>query len=155
MRPQFNINSHYLYLVETVFTYSSDECLIWPFGKDKDGYGRISIYYKDYRAHRVAYGLFNEKPCVNLTCHTCDNPPCYNPRHLFDGTNIANCADMKTKDRSCRGERCHLAKFNAEQVLAFRKEFAEHGSCTLISRMHGISLSTIEKIIYRNTWRHI
>lgn len=32
-------------------------------------------------------------------CHTCDNPPCINPQHLFLGTDKDNVADCIAKGR--------------------------------------------------------
>lgn len=42
-------------------------------------------------------------------CHTCDNPPCCNPMHLFEGTRLDNVHDMRAKGRHEHGERHHAA----------------------------------------------
>ena len=54
------------------------------------------------KAHRAAYlyaggKLGSAKP---LVCHSCDNPPCCNPAHLWPGTNADNLQDMRDKGRS-------------------------------------------------------
>lgn len=36
-------------------------------------------------------------------CHTCDNPPCCNPTHLFEGTDADNMADRNAKGRARGG----------------------------------------------------
>lgn len=52
-------------------------------------------------AHRVAWELANGPipPGLDI-CHTCDNPPCCNPDHLFLGTRRDNMQDAKAKGRA-------------------------------------------------------
>lgn len=73
----------------------------------KDGYGKFKIYVgqfepkkRSFRAHRVSYAYHNgEDPGALSVCHSCDNPACINPDHLFLGTAQANTQDMHSKGR--------------------------------------------------------
>lgn len=67
-------------------------------------YGVLSIGRDRWGAHRVAYFVFKGvDPGPLLVCHTCDNPPCINPDHLFLGTHRDNAADALEKGRLCNG----------------------------------------------------
>jgi hypothetical protein len=82
-----------------------DDCWEWQAGTDDDGYGKFSILHVNYQAHRISYVLANgEPPRDSLVCHTCDNPPCVNPKHLFPGSHADNHADRNAKNRTARGD---------------------------------------------------
>lgn len=83
------------------------ECWEWQGTRLPSGYGRIGIAGKGQGVtdltHRVAYRIANgEIPPGMEVCHTCDNPPCCNPDHLFLGTHADNMRDMSAKGRAHR-----------------------------------------------------
>ncbi len=77
-----------------------DGCWEWQAQRDKDGYGRIERVGRVFRAHRAAYELaYGPIPDGLQVCHTCDNPPCIRPDHLFLGTSRDNWQDSIDKGR--------------------------------------------------------
>lgn len=77
------------------------ECWPWIGATDKDGYGRFRWQYKMFRAHSVAFRCsFPDEELTPCVLHTCDNPPCCNPNHLFGGTNRDNVNDRNSKGRT-------------------------------------------------------
>lgn len=78
-----------------------EECWEWMAARDPNGYGRIGGKRpRAELAHRVAYRLTRGDIPLGLhVCHSCDNPPCCNPNHLFLGTDLDNNRDMRAKGR--------------------------------------------------------
>lgn len=78
------------------------ECWPWTGYTDRDGYGAWKIgEHKRVRANRIAYILtFNCEIGDALVCHSCDNPRCCNPDHLWLGTPALNYQDMVKKGRA-------------------------------------------------------
>ena len=80
----------------------TDHCWIWCGYVNEDGYGRIrpDTTSPKVGVHRLSWILhFGEVPEGLLVCHTCDNPACVRPDHLFLGTVQDNVNDMKAKGR--------------------------------------------------------
>ena len=118
-----------------------------------------------YKAHRFSYLLANGELPDNLCCHTCDNPPCCNPKHLWDGTNKQNMEDMVAKGRGENrfkldnvGVKNVACKLTEEQVLAIRAEYTGvpyKNNTTELAKKYMVSTSTISRIITHAIWSHI
>ena len=64
------------YFESVVVTYVGDDCLIWPFYRDKDGYaGPLLINGKQKRINRLLCELVNGPPptATSEAAHNCNN----------------------------------------------------------------------------------
>lgn len=78
----------------------TDNCWLWIGARERGGYGCIQIKHNNFRAHRLSWELHHGTvPTGMHVLHTCDNPPCVNPTHLFLGTSLDNMADKVRKGR--------------------------------------------------------
>jgi hypothetical protein len=79
-------------------------CWLWTACRDRYGYGRLSAEGRRYKAHRASWELhFGPIPEGKGVLHSCDNPPCVRPDHLFLGTQVDNIRDMIAKGRYVNG----------------------------------------------------
>jgi len=133
-----------------------DECWEWLGSKIPDGYGNMKISSGVILSHRFCYELtYGKVPRSMCVCHTCDNPPCCNPKHLFLGTRSENTIDMYNKGRGVNnsGENHGGAILTKEQVNEIRK-LRESNNLTYITlaNKYGVSEGHISKIITNKKW---
>ncbi len=83
-----------------------DECWPWTGTVSHNGYGRFWLNGRNTPARRFAWECANgPMPPGMLGLHTCDNPPCCNPKHIFPGTQLDNIRDRDAKGRQASGDR--------------------------------------------------
>lgn len=137
-----------------------DGCWGWIGCVTNQGYGQISADGKMRVAHRVAYELANghipqgagyHGTCV---CHSCDNPRCVNPAHLFLGSHHDNMMDMKHKDRYTKlhGESHGSAKITEAQAIDILHSGGLHRE---IAKRHGVSRMLVTAIKNGRLWSYL
>lgn len=118
-------------------------CWEWVGGTTSIGYGAV----RNTTAHRISYRIhIGPIPVGMFVCHTCDNPPCCNPAHLFLGTPAENVADMEAKGR-------RRVKLSKETVLLIRASSVPSGS--VLGKRYGVSKHHINRIRRGLAWRSI
>jgi hypothetical protein len=135
-----------------------DPAVCWPWiGGDKgNGYGNFNFSGEYMPAHRAAFVLLVGPVPEGLdVCHTCDNPPCCNPDHLFPGTRMENMADAAQKMRLARGSRHRHSAFDEAQVFIIKQRLARGHSYTAIARDYKVDPHTIGAIKRGETWKHV
>ncbi len=145
-----------------VIITTPDKCWIWIGEKAKYGYGRFKNGPKKHdrvMAHRVAYFLtFGKIKEGYKILHKCDNPPCCNPDHLYQGTQKQNACDMVSRGRHrfAKGVAHPNAKLSDKQVAQIRIMYAPGVvSHKKLSKLFSVSERLIYNIIHRKSWKHI
>lgn len=83
----------------------TNNCWIWLGEKNKNGYGIVNQKRKQILAHRYMWFLLSGRWSKDYICHSCDNPPCVKPAHLFEGTAKENMQDVSKKGRLNHGHK--------------------------------------------------
>ena len=112
------------------------------------------------KAHRVSFAIAQGIEVSDITgevIHSCDNPPCCNPRHLREATHLENMLDAAQRGRMGRnhqpaGEDSPNAKLNEEKVRIILS--SDDMGITLAERF-GVSPTLISYIRKRKGWKHV
>src|SRR5690606_18598203 len=127
-----------------------DQCWPWLGATDRRGYGQISFNGRNYRAPRLAILLHTgEMPGQGQdACHTCDNPACVSPFHLWSCTRRENMQDAGRKGRI----KSWKQKLTPSQVRDIRKDPRPQKD---IAADYGLHFATISKIKSGKVWKHL
>ena len=135
-----------------------DECWEWKGAVADDGYGAFWWAEKNIqRANIAAYEFFIGSRHGLCVCHSCDNPLCVNPNHLWLGTNAQNTADCTIKGRHNprKGEEHPVAKLDTDTVQEIRRLYREGRSLTKLARKFKVHIMTVSDVIHGKTWKHV
>lgn len=133
------------------WTVTESGCWEWSGSLDIYGYGQMAVNRgRPWKAYRIAYEAWVKVPAPNVDiCHTCDNPPCINPAHLFEGSRHVNVTDAVTKMRHVHGER-QKHKLTDVQVEEIRTRYAAGGIMQKeLGVEYGVTQSQISYIVIR------
>ena len=137
------------------------DCWLWQGSFKGKGYGQIHVgetwqAHLGMRgsrglAHRVAYFLAHGTLDPDLeVCHECDNPPCVNPNHLWQGTTGENSQDALRKGRLGKGNR----RFTDNEIEAILTKYASEITAPRIAEEYDISRASIYQIVKLKSYRH-
>lgn len=129
------------------WVWTQSECL-------RGGYGQVGhTTYGTNKAHRLSYAAFHGDCTGYMVCHSCDNPACINPDHLFLGDAMKNHLDMVSKGR---GNYARIAKsmrkLSPQQVREIR---ASSLSQVALGAQYGVSSGAIGQIRRRQQYKEI
>ena len=130
--------------------HQSDDCLLWPFSKNTQGYGQLGYRGQYLRAHRLMCEFINGPPPAPdyHAAHTCGNGHmgCVNPRHLQWKTALENRLDANAHGT---GNASAARRLTIEQVAEIK---ASNDSLRKLAAKYGVSFATIGKIKRGDTW---
>lgn len=148
-----------------------DGCWPWVGWKNKNGYGEVEHNGRLF-AHRVSLEISLGRPIRPglQAAHHCDNPPCVNPRHLFEATHAENMADAKMKGRSAAGDRSGPRRYPERYPIGSARKQARLTEADIpvirhlrssgwywkdIAGRFGVGTGTIRAIIAGRAWTHV
>ena len=133
-------------------------CWPWMASKNQEGYGRFYLKGSLISSHRVAFSLYLLKSGIfpgSFICHTCDNPSCCNPEHLYEGDVHTNAYDRKTRGNQIRGSDYPASKLSAGKVRMIRLLLEKGNSGPVLARKFGVTRQAINDIRHRKTWHYL
>lgn len=148
-------------VAERFWSYVRKNPTCWPWsgsltGRERD---RPQFWFdgRPHRAARVAWMLEHgafPSPDM-LVCHSCDNPLCVRPSHLFLGTSVENAEDARAKGRVAHGAGHYRATITQRQARSILEDHADGLSNVAIAERLGVSRKLVWDVVKGRSWRHL
>jgi hypothetical protein len=130
----------------------TDDCILWPYGKLKAGYGRFQVDGVSYNAHRyICEAVYGAPDKGIYAAHKCGVRACINPRHLYWATPAQNSADKYLHNTYQRGERhgqSILTESDVREILKLKEKVSQR----ILAERYGVTQSTISDVHTGRTW---
>lgn len=135
-------------------------CWLWTGARSNHGYPIAWGGNGLVGAHRLALWIYKgiDIDVSADACHTCDNPPCFNPDHLFSGTRSENMKDAWSKGRmktETKGEKNGNAKITEQVAMQMKREIAAGTPYGEIAKAHGVGYWLVANIANGKSWKDI
>lgn len=133
-------------------------CWIWTKATHKFGHGIATRNdtKKSGLAHRESYKYYvGDIPNTTQINHSCDNPSCINPSHLYLGTQKDNMLDVSSRGRwpNRSGSANITSKLSDVDVEYIKSYPTYRGSGVVLGKLFGVSRTTICDIRKGKTWK--
>lgn len=144
-------------VLATLIRAETDDCVLWPHGKTKAGYGVVHDGPASLFTHVVACTFRNgPRPSpLHEAAHGCGRAACINPRHLRWASHTENVGDKRGHGTVVEGERHHAVKMTAELVIEIRRRCTEGVPMSALAQEYQVARSTVSDIVHRATWKHV
>ena len=157
LEPLSRIELEVIERLEAKTVITEQGCWKWHGSTVEDGYGVISYQGQQHRIHRLIYSIYKGALIPGmLICHTCDNPPCWNIDHIWQGTYSDNTQDMWAKNRQGKFKRGRKhgesSKLFVNDIHEIRKLLDVKIPNTEIAKRFGVSGVMISRIKLRKAW---
>lgn len=112
------------FLFDVAIGYDRDDCLVWPYARNPQGYAKMSFEGRTTRVHQIVCEIVHgQRPASKRdVAHSCGNGHlgCVNPRHLRWATRRENVMDRVLHHTDNRGEKHPFSKLTASDVITIR-----------------------------------
>lgn len=131
-------------------------CWEWQGWRHPSGYGQIGRGARQeglVYTHVAAWEIEHAERVPSGMCirHTCDNPPCCNPKHLVIGTQADNAHDMLSRRRHSFGD-AHSSKLSESDVATIRELLFSGATQQSVANQFRVSRSMVGKIARDKVW---
>jgi hypothetical protein len=141
--------------IDQATAHRGDECLFWPFYRNRWGYAQAGEGYQSRLVNRIVCERMHGPPPLGAHAgHTCGRGQegCVSGGHLEWQTPQQNSDDKNVRGVMARGERQGGSKLTENQVKEIRASLVRYET---LSAKYGISIAQISRIKNRKHWVHV
>ena len=141
-----------------LYALETDECVLWPYGLNGYGYGKVWVGTRHSPTHRLSCEMAYGPPPTPLhtdAAHTCHTRACLNPRHLRWATRKENMLDKRRDGTHPQGERHGMCKLTENDVREIRRQVADGTMQSVLADQYKMSRAAVCLIVSGKNWSHV